>query len=305
MKIQPFFDERTFTLSFVVYDDETKDAVIIDPVLDYDPRASKVWTESVDETIAFVQSNDLKLHWILETHAHADHLSGAQRIREQFPNAKTAIGERITEVQRMFRHILSLPPDFPDDGSQFDVLLKDGETYQAGSIRFNVVATPGHTPACTTLKFGNNIFTGDTLFHPDVGTGRCDFPGGSSRDLYRSVVHKLYAMPDDTVVWPGHDYPPSTRAVRFSAPLLEHKQSNVALPATRSEEDFTAWRNQRDRSLAAPQLLFQSIQVNVDAGHLPEPDENNVRLLRIPLNVFRPAKEATTEDLELVDAPKS
>ena len=301
MRIESFFDERTFTLSFVVYDERTRDAVIIDPVLDYEPRSSCIATESADALIHFVRENDLTLHYVLETHAHADHLSGAQRVRDAFPSAKVAIGEQITKVQRMFQHILALPADFPTDGSQFDVLLKSNHAYDAGSLHFDVLPTPGHTPACTTLRFGENVFTGDALFHPDVGTGRCDFPGGSANDLYHSVTAVLYALPDDTLVWPGHDYPPAGRGVRTHAPLSEHKCSNVALPASRSMDDFIAWRNARDQSLAAPQLLFQSIQVNVDAGNLPAPDPtNNTRYLRIPLNVFRP-KPAQEHEVELVD----
>lgn len=298
MRVQSFFDERTFTLSFVVYDETTRDAVIIDPVLDYNPRASRIWTESADVLIAFAKAEGLNVHYVLETHAHADHLSGAQRVKEVFPEAKSAIGARITEVQRMFRHILSLPADFPIDGSQFDVLLEEGTHYSAGALNFEVISTPGHTPACTTLRFGNHLFTGDTLFQPDVGTGRCDFPGGSSKDLYHSVVNVLYRLPDDMIVHPGHDYPPETRTFQDSSTLGEQKTSNIALPANRSEASFVEWRNARDRSLEAPQLLFQSIQVNVDAGHLPAPETNDVRYLRIPLNVFRPAA-APAENLEL------
>lgn len=298
MQIQPFFDPRTFTLTFVVYDEETRDAVVIDPVLDYNPRSSKLWTESVDAVIRFIQEEQLNLHFVLETHAHADHLSGAQRLREAFPKVRTAIGERIIEVQKIFRHILDLPADFRDDGSQFDLLLQDGETYRAGSLAFSALSTPGHTPACMSLRFGDNVFTGDALFHPDVGTGRCDFPGGSSQDLYRSITEVLYTLPDDTVVWPGHDYPPESRGVRYSAPLAEQMRDNVALPAGTSQEDYTLWRDARDRSLEAPQLLFQSIQVNVDAGNLPAPSANQKRYLRIPLNVFRPPVPSL-ETLEL------
>lgn len=288
MQIESFFDERTWTLTYVVYDSSTRDAVVIDPVLDYDPNSSRTWTESVDEVIRFVKKENLNVHYILETHAHADHISGAQLLKQYFRGARVAIGERITDVQRMFTHILNLPEDFKTDGSQFDQLLKPGVEYHAGSLSFSLLATPGHTPACTSIRMGNAVFTGDALFNPDVGTGRCDFPGGSARDLYHSVTKVLYALPPETLVYVGHDYPPEGREVQTHTTIADHMANNVALPATRPEDDFVAWRTKRDASLSAPRLLFQSVQVNVDAGHLPEPSDNNVRYLRIPLNVFRP-----------------
>lgn len=302
MKIESFFDERTWTLTYVVYDASSKDAVIIDPVLDYEPNSSRTWTESVDEVTRFVKNEGLNVHYILETHAHADHISGAQLLKQHFRNARVAIGDRIVKVQRMFQHILNLPEDFQTNGSQFDKLLKSGETYTAGTLEFEILPTPGHTPACTSIKFGDALFTGDALFNPDVGTGRCDFPGGSADDLYHSVTEVIYALPDDTKIYPGHDYPPEGREVQTHALLSEHKANNVALPASRSREDFVNWREGRDNSLAAPRLLFQSVQVNVDAGHLPDPSDNEIRYLRIPLNVFRPepTPESTLE-LDSVD----
>lgn len=287
--IKTFYDERTSTLTYVVYDPDSRDAVVIDPVLDYDPNASKVWTESAEAVMSFLEEKGLKLHYIVETHAHADHLSGSQIIKERFPEAKTAIGSRITEVQALFKEVFDLPSDFPTDGRQFDCLLDDDEVVHAGSIELEIIHTPGHTPADTTVRVGGAIFTGDTLFMPDVGTGRCDFPGGSAEDLYTSVVETLYALPDDTQVYVGHDYPAGKgRDVAWVAPLAEHKERNVALPAGRTREDFVAWRNARDAGLDAPRLLFQSVQVNVDAGALPKPSGNERRYLKIPLNVFRP-----------------
>lgn len=299
MNIQTFYDERTFTLTYVVFDPETRDAVIIDPVLDYDPSSSKIWTESVDEVIAFVKDQDLNLQMVIETHAHADHLSGARRIKNAFPGVPVGIGRRITEVQRMFKSVFNLPEDFATDGSQFDRLFEDGEEVNAGSLRFRVLFTPGHTPACASFQFDDAVFTGDALFMPDMGTGRCDFPGGSATDMYRSIHDKLYALPGDTRVFVGHDYQPEGRPLKWEAPISEHRESNVALKASTSEQEFVQWRETRDRSLAAPRLLFQSVQVNVDGGKLPAAQDNQRRYLRIPLNVFRPDGDGELDLAEL------
>jgi glyoxylase-like metal-dependent hydrolase (beta-lactamase superfamily II) len=299
-EIKTFYDTRTNTLTYLVYDPESKDAVVIDPVLDYDPAASKTWTESVDEVIEFVRANDLNLHYILETHAHADHLSGAQRIKAEFGDVKLAIGARITEVQSVFKNVFGLDEGFQTDGSQFDELLSGGSVTKAGTLEWETIATPGHTPACVTFKFDDAIFTGDALFNPDSGTGRCDFPGGSATDLYHSVHDVLYALPDDTEVYVGHDYQPGGREVLAHRPLAEHKVGNVALPASRSMDDFVSWREARDATLNAPRLLFQSVQVNVDGGRLPEPETNETRYLRIPINVFRPpVDESLLEEAEI------
>jgi glyoxylase-like metal-dependent hydrolase (beta-lactamase superfamily II) len=297
--IKTFFDTRTYTLTYVVWDPETKDAVVIDPVLDYEPVGSKVWTESVDDVLAFLQDNDLNLHYVLETHAHADHLSGSQWIKEVYPDAKSAIGERITTVQEVFKGVFDLPEEFATDGSQFDELLGDGQVVHAGSIPVEVIFTPGHTPACATYKIEDAIFTGDALFMPDVGTGRCDFPAGSSSDIYDSIVERLYTLPDDTRVFVGHDYPEGRgREAAWETTVGESKETNVALPASRDRDDFVAWRDNRDSGLAAPRLLFQSVQVNVDAGRLPEPHANEMRYLRIPINVFRPVPNPNAEIVE-------
>jgi glyoxylase-like metal-dependent hydrolase (beta-lactamase superfamily II) len=295
MNIKTFFDPRTWTFSYVVWDDQTRDAVVIDPVLDYEPKASKTWTESAEEVIDFIKGNELNLHYIMETHAHADHLSGSQVIKDAFPDAKIAIGERITEVQAVFKDVFDLPQDFPTDGRQFDVLLSEGQTLEAGSLEIDTIFTPGHTPACATYKIEDAIFTGDALFMPDMGTGRCDFPGGSSEDLYESI-HKLYELPDDTRVFVGHDYKPGGRELAWETTIGEQKANNVQIPADRSKEEFVEYRDSRDATLEAPKLLFQSVQVNVDAGNLPEPSRNEVRYLRIPVNVFKPdTSEGETE----------
>lgn len=299
MQIKAFFDPRTSTLTYVVHDAVTGDAVVIDPVLDYDPKASRTWTESADAVIAFVRENNLKLHYILETHAHADHLSGSQIIQRAFPQAKIAVGERITEVQEVFKRVFDLPVDFPTDGRQFDKLLREDTPLRAGSLHIETIFTPGHTPACATFKIGDALFTGDTLFMPDSGTGRCDFPGGSAHALYQSV-QKLYALDDETRVFVGHDYQPGGRAVQWETTIGEQKAKNIQIPAGRGEAEFVEFRTARDATLEAPQLLFQSVQVNVDAGKLPEPSDNEVRYLRIPVNVFKPDPNAGTTQLEEV-----
>lgn len=286
-RVQPFFDPRTFTVTFVVSHPETRDAVIIDPVLDYDPIGSRTWTESVDAVCAFVRAQELRVHYVLETHAHADHLSGSQLLRTTL-GAKLAIGERITEVQKTFKQVFDLPESFRTDGSQFDRLLKDGETLRAGALELRVIATPGHTPACVTYEIGDAVFTGDALFMDDYGTGRCDFPKGSADAMYDSI-RRLYQLPDETRVFVGHDYLPEGREVRFQTTIGASKDHNPQLNAATTREAFVAMRTQRDASLAAPRLLFQSVQINIDAGRLPEPNPNGVRYFRLPLNLFHPA----------------
>ncbi len=288
MNIETFFDERTWTMTYVVYDAQTRDAVVVDPVLDYEPWSGRTWSESVDRVLAFLRGKELTLHYILETHAHADHLSGSQMIKQAYPDAQVAIGERITTVQKTFKHIFDLPDEFATDGRQFDRLWKEGETVGAGSLQFEVLFTPGHTPACATYRFGDVVFTGDALFMPDMGTGRCDFPAGSADDLYTSVHDRLYALPDDTRVLVGHDYMPGGRPLAWETTIGDSKRANVQLRAETAREDFVKFRTARDASLDAPKLLFQSVQVNVDAGHLPAPHANGIRYLKIPLNVFRP-----------------
>lgn len=291
MQIQAFYDEQTSTLTYVVFDPASHDAVVIDPVLDYDPAGSVVSHASVDRVIAFLTEQQLELRMILETHAHADHLSGSQVLKRRFPAAQTAIGSKITVVQATFKQVFDLPSDFPTDGRQFDRLLADREIVEAGSLRFEVISTPGHTPACVCFKFGDALFTGDALFMPDMGTGRCDFPAGSAADLYDSITTRIYTLPDDTRVFVGHDYQPGGRALAYQTTVGEQKASNIQLPASRSREAFIEFRNKRDASLSAPKLLFQSVQVNVDAGALPSPSANETRYLKIPINAFRPEPE--------------
>jgi len=298
MQVKAFYDSRTFTVTYIVHDPATNDAVIIDPVLDYDPAASKVWAESVEQVIDYVRAEKLNVHYILETHAHADHLSGSQLLKRAFPQAKIAVGERITVVQQTFKTIFNLAEDFATDGSQFDRLLKDGEIVDAGSLKLAVIFTPGHTPACATYKIEDAIFTGDAIFMPDGGTGRCDFPAGSAKDLYHSISRKLYALPDSTRVFVGHDYQPGGREVKWETTIGDEKQNNIQLKATTSEDEFIQFRAARDKTLAAPKLLFQSVQVNIDAGKMPKPNEDKKRYLKIPINVFNLPAALRCEDIK-------
>lgn len=290
MIIKELYHPATFTLTYVVYDPATRDAVVIDPVLDYSPLGSQTSTESVEQVAAFVTREGLHLHHVLETHAHADHLSGSQYLKQRF-GAKIAIGARITEVQKVFKDVFDLPEGFSTEGAQFDKLLQDGEVFSAGSLSIKVLPTPGHTPACVSYVIGDTVFTGDALFIEDYGTGRCDFPRGSADDLYTSIHEVLYALPDETRVFVGHDYQPNGRALRAETTIGASKRRNVQLTVETTREDFVKMRIARDAKLDAPRLLFPSVQVNVDAGRLPAPHANGKRYLNIPLNLFKPTDE--------------
>ncbi len=298
-EIKAFFDPDTYTLTYVVYDTETKDAVVIDPVLDYDPKASKTSTNSVKEIIKFIEANNLNLKMVLETHAHADHLSGAQVFVKRY-GVPVGIGENITKVQKMFKEIFNLPDSFATDGSQFDRLFKDGEIFEAGSLRIKAIYTPGHTPACVTYLIGDALFTGDSLFMDDYGTGRCDFPGGSAEDMYDSIHGRLYKFPDETRVFVGHDYLPN-RELAYETTIGKSKKVNPMIREETTKEEYVKMRNERDAKLAAPRLLFQSVQVNIDAGNLPQPESNGIRYLKVPVNVFRGANQKGIDDPFAVD----
>ena len=284
--LRHFYDPATFTLTYVVWDGDTRDAVVIDPVLDYDPAASKTSTTSVERVAQLIESERLRLHYVLETHAHADHLSGSQYLKRRF-GAAVAIGEHIREVQETFKRVFDFPGAFRTDGTQFDRLLADGETLEAGALRIRVIATPGHTPACVTYLVGEAAFTGDALFIEDYGTGRCDFPRGSAEALYASVHDKLYALPDATRIFVGHDYQPNGRELRVETTIGVSKAENVQLRAATSRDEFVRMRNARDAGLAPPRLLWPSVQINVDAGNLPEPRANGSRYLTIPLGEMK------------------
>lgn len=287
--VKTFYDPDTYTLTYVVYDPQSRDAVVIDPVLDYEPLASQTSTRSAEELLAFLRATKLKVHWVLETHAHADHLTSAQLLKDRL-GAPIAIGEKITVVQKTFKQLFDLGDDFATDGSQFDRLLRDGETLPAGTLGVQVIATPGHTPACVSYHVGDAVFTGDALFMDDYGTGRCDFPNGSASDLYDSV-QKLYALPEDTRVFVGHDYQPGGREVKWETTIARSKKNNPQLRGDTTKEAFVEFRNARDATLAPPRLIFQSVQVNADAGRLPKPHENGRRYLVLPLNLFGPSDD--------------
>lgn len=293
MRIHSFFDPATYTLTYVVFDPDSHAAVVIDPVLDYDPLSSRVSQGSIEQVAAFVRQHGLRLHHILETHAHADHLSGAQALKRQL-GGNIVIGERITEVQAVFKRIFGLPDSFRTDGSQFDRLLADGAQLEVGSLRIEALHTPGHTPACLSYRMGDAVFTGDALFIEDYGTGRCDFPSGSAEALYESIHDKLYRLPDATRVFVGHDYMPGGRPLRSETTIGRSKRENIQLRQDTSRQDFVAFRRARDATLTAPRLLFPSVQVNIDAGRLPAAAANGTRYLRIPLNLGQPVEDDGT-----------
>ncbi len=286
MDIKTYFDPATYTLTYVVFDAKTRDAVVIDPVLDYDPVGSSTSTESVSEVENFIRGEGLKLHYVLETHAHADHITAAQYLKRRF-EAKVVIGRRITEVQETFKPVFDMQ-DLATDGSQFDTLVKEGDTLQAGPLAIRVLETPGHTPACVSFLIGDAVFTGDALFIEDYGTGRCDFPRGDAAALYHSIQDKLYTLPDETRVFTGHDYQPEGRPLRYETTIGASKQLNIQLKAATTEAEYVAFRTRRDSMLKAPRLLFPSIQINVDAGRLPAPGKSGIRLLKTPLGLKRP-----------------
>lgn len=284
MRVIHFFDEATWTLTYLVYDPDTLDAVVIDPVLDFDPLAVEVADTGAEAVVAKVRELGLKVHYVLDTHAHADHLSGFQRLRDEL-GAKIGIGEQITAVQQVFKSIFGFDDDFPTDGSQWDILVRDGVPLHAGSITIEPMHSPGHTPACYVYRIDDTLFTGDVLFMPDFGTGRCDFPGGSADALYDSI-QRLYALPDTTRVFVGHDYQPGGRELAFETTIGASKQHNVHLRADTSRQDFVRFRTERDATLRPPRLIFQSLQVNADAGRLPAPEPNGRRYLKLPMGVF-------------------
>ena len=283
MNIETFFDPRTWTLTHLVYDPVTRDAVVIDPVLDYDAIRVRVYDDSVKKLEKRIAELGLKLHWVLETHAHADHMTGADLLRRRH-GAKVAIGDRIKNVQQVFSGIFQLGADFPTDGRQFDALVPDGGTVKAGSLVFKAIATPGHTPACVSWQVRDAVFTGDAIFMPDQGTGRCDFPNGSAEQLYESI-QKLYALPPETRLFVGHDYQPGGREVRWQTTVAEERDANIQLRGDTDRSQFVEWRKARDATLNLPNLNFQSLQVNVRAGALPEATDGT-RYLKMPMNLF-------------------
>jgi len=283
IQVKEFFDPKTFTLTYVVWDPKTLDAVVIDPVLDYDPASSSTSKESFQALMGFLETQTFRVHFLLETHAHADHLTSSQLLKKAFPKAEVAINEKICTVQSVFKDIFDLP-HLASDGSQFDRLFKDGETVQAGSLSFKVILTPGHTPACSSFLFEGVVFTGDALFMPDSGVGRCDFPKGDANALYDSVTQKLYTLPEETRVFTGHDYQPNGRSLQFESTIGKEKAGNIHLNGKTTRAEFVKFRTERDKTLAAPKLLLPSVQFNIDAGHYPKPHANGRSYLSIPIS---------------------
>lgn len=281
-QVTSFFDRITCTASFVVADPATRRAAIIDSVLDYDLIAARTDTASADKIMRFVEAEGLHVEWVLETHAHADHLSAAPYLKAQL-GGRIAIGENITKVQTTFKEFYNLDDGFPVDGSQFDRLFADEERFSIGRLEARVLYTPGHTPACVSYVIGDAAFVGDTLFMPDYGTARCDFPGGDAAALYRSI-QRLFTLPNETRVFVGHDYAPGGRDFAWETTIREQKSANVQVREGLSEAEFVARRTTRDAGLSPPDLILPAIQVNIRAGHLPEPDSNGNRYLKIPLN---------------------
>lgn len=281
--VKAFFDTDTNTVSYVVSDPTTKVCAVIDSVLDYDPASGRTKTDSADAIIAHVQAEGLKVEWMLETHAHADHLSAAPYLQEKL-GGTLAIGEKITVVQNVFGKIFNAGTEFQRDGSQFDRLFEEGDTFKVGSIDAHVLHTPGHTPACLTYVIGDAAFVGDTLFMPDYGSARCDFPGGDARTLYRSV-QKLFALPPETRLFMCHDYLPEGRTdYRWETTAAEQKAQNIHLHEGVTEDEFVAMRTARDAKLGMPRLILPSVQVNIRGGHMPEPEDNGTSYLKIPVN---------------------
>lgn len=281
MQIIHFFDQETSTLTYVVFDEKTLDAVIIDPVLNYDPSSGKITDTSSTEVVNFVRTKELKVHAVLETHAHADHISSSNLLKQVYPGIKVGIGENIKTVQKTFKEYFHLE-EIRTDGSQFDLLLKDHEEVQFGGLKMVAIPTPGHTPACMSFLFEGNLFVGDALFMPDSGTGRCDFPKGSARDLYRSVSKNIYSLPDETRIYVGHDYQPNGRTLQYETTVGESKKGNIQLKGTTTEEEYVKMRESRDATLKAPKLLLPSIQVNINAGAFPH-KENGGPILKLPV----------------------
>jgi glyoxylase-like metal-dependent hydrolase (beta-lactamase superfamily II) len=282
--VTAFFDEATFTVTYVVADPESNRAAVIDPVLDYDPASGRTSTASADRVLGFIADNDLEIDWILETHVHADHLTGAPYIREK-TGGRIAIGRYVTAVQQTFRAVFNLG-DLETDGSQFDNLFDDGDSFKVGGIAGSVLGTPGHTPACITYVVGDAAFVGDTLFMPDFGTARTDFPGGDAGELYDSI-QKIFTLPDETRLYMCHDYKaPGRDEFAWETSVQEQRAENIHINDTVSRDDFIAMREGRDVQLGMPKLILPSIQVNVRAGAMPAPEDNGIRYMKIPVDAL-------------------
>lgn len=280
-EVTGFYDPRTGSIQYVAADPGTGKCAVIDPVLDYEEKSAATATRHADAILGFVAERGYEVEWVLDTHPHADHFSAADYLRDK-TGAPTGIGDRIVEVQALWKGFYNLP-DFPADGSQWGRLFADGDSFSVGGIPARVMFSPGHTLASVTYVVGDAAFVHDTLFMPDGGTARADFPGGDARALWRSI-QAILALPDDTRLFTGHDYRPGGRAPRWQSSVAAQKAENIHLTACRSEAEFAAMREARDRTLPMPKLILHALQVNINAGRLPEPEENGTRYLRIPMN---------------------
>ncbi len=284
-EVTAFFDEETNTASYVVRDPATNVAAIVDSVLNFDPSSGRTGKHSADQMITHVRDHDLTVDWILETHVHADHLSAAPYLQKEL-GGKLGIGKHIIDVQEIFGKVFNAGTEFERDGRQFDALFDDGDEFHLGSIPVRTIHTPGHTPACMTFVIGDAAFVGDTLFMPDFGTARTDFPGGSAAELYRSV-QKLFELPDETRVFLCHDYKaPGRDAFAWETTIGEERRNNIQIRAGVGEDEFVAMRNARDATLAMPRLIIPSVQVNMRAGNLPAAEDNGVRYLKVPVDTL-------------------
>jgi glyoxylase-like metal-dependent hydrolase (beta-lactamase superfamily II) len=283
-QVHGIFDPATWTVTYVVYEKVGSACAIIDSVLDYDHKSGRTHTTSADKVIAFVKEKNLKVEWILETHAHADHVTAAPYLKEKLGGV-TAIGDHIQQVQKVFQGVFNLESSFKTDGSQFGHLLKEDEEFKIGELTAKTLFVPGHTPACVAYQIGDAVFVGDTMFMPDVGTARCDFPGGDAKVLYQSV-RKLLSLPNETRLFMCHDYPPTDRAICFETTVAEQREKNIHVHDGVSEAEFVAMRSKRDATLEMPVLILPSVQVNIRAGEMPPAEANGVAYLKIPMNLL-------------------
>ncbi len=283
-QVHGLFDPATATVTYIVHDGPGTACAIVDPVLDYDPKSGRTRTASADQVIDFVTAQGLRVEWILETHAHADHLSAAPYLKAKL-GGKIAIGHRITAVQQVFKRIFNLEPGFRVDGSQFDVLLEDDQVFHIGRLEARAMAVPGHTPACMAYRVGDAVFVGDTLFMPDVGTARCDFPGGDAKTLYASV-RRILALPPETRLFMCHDYPPTDRPIAWETTVAEQRAKNIHVRDGIAEAQFVEMRTRRDATLQMPVLILPSVQVNIRAGERPPAESNGISYLKIPLDAL-------------------
>ena len=282
--VETFFDEATFTATHVAWDPKSGHAAIIDSVKDFDPKSGRTSTKSADAVIAYIRDNDLTVEWILETHVHADHLTAAPYVKD-ITGGTTAIGSRIEAVQKVFKTVFNAEEEFSTDGRQFDRLLDDGEVFHIGELEAKVIHTPGHTPACSTYVVGNKAFVGDTLFMPDFGTARCDFPGGDAGELYRSIG-KILSLPPETRLFMCHDYAPGGREFRWETSVAEERADNIHVHDGVTEGDFVKMRTERDKQLDMPVLILPSVQVNMRAGELPPAESNGTHYLKLPVDLL-------------------